>query len=92
MPMSITSSLINQIRVTARYVSYIICLMMLYFIVVDHDTLEKTSYFTYYNYQDKLIMKIICGVQLTLTILFFGLWLKMRSYLSWKKYINANSE
>jgi hypothetical protein len=34
-------------------------------------------------------MKIICGVQLTLTVVFFTLWLKMRSYLSWKKYIDA---
>jgi hypothetical protein len=59
---------------------------MLYLIVVDHDTAEQTSYFTYYNYQDKLIMRIICGVQLTLTILFFVLWLVMKSKLSLEKY------
>lgn len=90
-PLSITSNLINQIRVSARYVSYLICVLMLYFIFVDHDTIEKTSYFSYYNYRDKIIMKIICGVQLTLTVLFFALWIKMRSYLSWKKYIDANN-
>jgi hypothetical protein len=88
-PLSITSHLINRIRDTARYVSYFICGLMLYLIVVDHDTQEQTSYFTYYNYQDKLIMRIICGVQLTLTILFFVLWLKMRSHLSWQKYISG---
>ena len=59
---------------------------MLYLIVVDHDTAEQTSYFTYYNYQDKLIMRIICGVQLTLTILFFVLWLVMKSKRSLEKY------
>lgn len=59
---------------------------MLYLIVVDHDTIEQTSYFTYYNYKDKLIMRIICGVQLTLTILFFVLWLVMKSKLSLSKY------
>lgn len=37
-------------------------------------------------------MKIICGVQLTLTVVFFTLWLKMRSYLSWKKYMDAEEE
>ncbi len=37
-------------------------------------------------------MKIICGVQLTLTVVFFTLWLKMRSYLSWKKYIDAGED
>jgi hypothetical protein len=86
-PLSITSSLINRIRDTARYVSYFICALMLYLIVVDHDTIEQTSYFTYYNYQDKLLMRIICGVQLTLTIIFFVLWLTMRSTLSYNKYM-----
>lgn len=80
--LSITSTLVNRIRETARYVSYIICLLMLYVILVDHDTVEQTSYFTYYNYRDKLIMRIICGVQLTLTILFSLLWLIMKSKLS----------
>ena len=84
--LSITSTLVNSIRETARYVSYFICALMLYLIVVDHDTIEQTSYFTYYNYQDKLIMRIICGVQLTLTILFFVLWLIMKSKLSLSKY------
>lgn len=36
--MSITSNLVNSIRLTARYVSYFICALMLYLIVVDHDT------------------------------------------------------
>jgi hypothetical protein len=37
-PLSITSEFINKIRVTARYISYIICLLMLFLIFVDHDT------------------------------------------------------
>lgn len=59
---------------------------MLYLILVDHDTTEQTSYFTYYNYQDKLLMNIICGAQLMLTIVFFVLWLIMKSKLSLEKY------
>jgi len=38
-PLSITSNFINSIRDTARYVSYFICALMLYLIVVDHDTI-----------------------------------------------------
>ena len=59
---------------------------MLYLILVDHDTNEQTSYFTYYNYENKLVMKIICGVQLVLTVLFSVLWLIMKSKLSLEKY------
>ena len=90
MELSITSDFISNVRVTARYVSYLICFMMFYFILVDHDTNEKTSYSTYYNYQDKLLLRIICAAQLTLTVLFFGLWLKMRSHLSLQKYLNSD--
>ena len=91
-PVSITSNLIDDIRKAARYFSYTICFTMLFLIFVDHDTVEKTSYFTYYNYQDKLIMRILTTVQLILTLLFFGLWLKMRSYLSLQKYLNQENE
>ena len=59
---------------------------MLYLILVDHDTVEKTSYFTYYNLQDKLVMNVICGVQLMLTVMFSVLWLIMKSKLSLSKY------
>jgi hypothetical protein len=37
-PLSITSEYIDRIRVLARYVSYLICSLMLYMIVVEHDT------------------------------------------------------
>jgi len=87
-PISITSQTINRIRDTARYVSYFICALMLYLIYVDHDTVEQTSYFTYYNIEDEYIMRVICAVQLILTVLFFILWLKMRSFLSLQKYLN----
>ncbi len=59
---------------------------MLYFILVDHDTIEQASYFTYYNYQDKLIMTIICGAQLALTLIFTILWLILKCKLSLQKY------
>lgn len=82
----ITSAFLNRIRNAARFISIIICLIMLYLILVDHDTVEKTSYFTYYNYTDRLAMTIICGVQLLLTILYSVLWLIMKSKLSLSKY------
>ena len=37
-------------------------------------------------------MRIICGVQLTLTIIFFVLWLTMRSTLSYNKYMKSLEE
>lgn len=49
MTIPITSALLNRIRNGARIVSIMICLAMLWLILVDHDTAEKTSYFTYYN-------------------------------------------
>jgi len=39
-----------------------------------------------------MIMRIICSVQMILTLLFFGLWLKMRSHLSLQKYLNQEPE
>ena len=84
--LSITSAYVNKIRDAARYVSILICVLMLWFILVDHDIIEQTSYFTYYNLQDKFIMNVICGVQLTLTVVFSVLWLIMKSKLSLSKY------
>jgi hypothetical protein len=82
----ITSAFLSRIRNAARFVSIIITIIMLYLILVDHDTVEKTSYFTYYNYEDQLLMTVVCGVQLILTILYSVLWLIMKSQLSLSKY------
>lgn len=77
-PFSITSELINDIRKTARIISYFICLFMLMIIVVDHDTIEKASYFNFFHYYEKMFMRILSTIQLLLTLLFFTLWIKMR--------------
>lgn len=82
----ITSDFLSNIRNAARIISMVICLVMLYLILVDHDTVEKTSYFTYYNYEDKLVMKALCAIQLLLTVIFSVLWLIMKSKLSLSKY------
>lgn len=58
---------------------------MLWLIVVEHDTTEKESYFTFFHYNEKLIMRIVCTLQLMLTLLFFGLWIKMRLNLCLSK-------
>lgn len=77
-PIPITSEFINTIRKVARYVSYVICLLMLVFIVVDHDTIEKASYFNFFHYYEKMMMRILSTIQLLLTMTFFTLWIKMR--------------
>lgn len=47
-------------------------------IVVDHDTIEKASYFNFFHYHEKMFMRILTTIQLLLTLLFFTLWIKMR--------------
>ena len=37
----ITSSLIGNLRKFARWTSYLICILMLAFIIVDHDTTDQ---------------------------------------------------
>ena len=44
-PFSITSQIIDSLRKSARYCSYLICALMLLLIVVEHDMIEQASYF-----------------------------------------------
>ena len=74
----ITSSLISNLRKFARWTSYLICILMLAFIIVDHDTTDQESYFNFFYYYEKAGMRVLTTVQLMLTLLFFSLWIKMR--------------
>lgn len=58
---------------------------MLWLIVVEHDTKIKESYFIFFHYNEKLIMRAICLIQLILTLLFSALWIKMRLKLCLSK-------
>ena len=88
-PVSITSSIIGNLRKFARWTSYIICLLMLMFIVVDHDTKSQESYFNFFYYYEKVGMRVLTIIQLFLTLLFFVLWIKMRWSLCLQKLEEA---
>lgn len=82
---SITSQKIDNIRKTARWLSYLICGLMLWLIMIEHDTQNKESYFTFFKWEQKYIVRFICLFQLALTLTFFGLWIKMRLNLCLSK-------
>lgn len=65
---------------------------MLWLIVVEHDTTEKESYFTFFHYEEKLFMRAITTIQLILTLLFFTLWIKMRLNLCLSKLKKQQEE
>lgn len=84
--MSITSDYYTKIRNYARNFSYIICFMMFYMIFVDHDMEESSSEFTYRRGYEKFIIKILCAIQLGLSVFFFFLWYNMRGELAVRKH------
>lgn len=65
---------------------------MLAFIIVEHDTLEQASYFNFFHYHEKMVMRILRIIQLLLTILFCSLWIKMRYSLCMSKLNNEEEE
>ena len=91
-PLSITSGSIDQVRKTARYISYAICALMLMLILVDHDTLQQASYFTFFYSNEKLFMRVLCLIQLLLTVTFLVLWIRMRLKLCLSKLAKQSEE
>lgn len=91
-PVSITSEFIDEIRKVARYISYLICALMLMFIIVEHDTTEQASYFNFFHYREKMVMRVLRIIQLLLTVLFFSLWIKMRYNLCMSKWNSEEEE
>lgn len=65
---------------------------MLVFIIVEHDTLEQASYFNFFHYHEKMVMRILRIIQLLLTVLFCSLWIKMRYSLCMSKLNNEEEE
>ena len=59
---------------------------MVFFILVDHDTEEQTSTFTYSNMVTEGIIQIFCKIQLFLTLTFVYIWIQLRKPLALKKY------
>lgn len=89
---SITSEKVDNVRKVARFTSYAICTLMLMLILVEHDMSEQESYFTFFYWYEKAIMRFICSFQLFLTFLFFGLWVKMRLPLCLSKLRKQQEE
>ena len=65
---------------------------MLWLILVEHDTDHKESYFTFFHYNEKLIMRGLTTIQLILTLTFFTLWIKMRLNLCLSKLKKQQEE
>lgn len=91
-PFAITSEYSGEIRKYARYVSFLICFLMMFFIITDHDTEEMTSTFNYRNLVTELILRICCSVQLLLTVWFCYIWLRLRMPLAMTKFDNEAAE
>ena len=61
--------------------------MLMFFIVVDHDTEEMTSTFTYTSSITEITLRVAAGAQLLCTLWYIFLWLKLRRELALKKYM-----
>lgn len=76
----------------ARNISFTICFLMLFCIVVDHDTEEMISTFTYTSVVSEFLMRIAAAAQLLVTLWFMVIWISLRKPLALKKYDLAASE
>ena len=76
----------DKTRLSARYVSYFICLFLLFNVLINHDMEEQESYFYFFTSFQTNVMNVACKIQLLFTVLFFSLWAKMRLPLClWKR-------
>lgn len=64
----------------------------MFFIVVDHDTEEMTSTFTYSNIITEVILRVAAAAQLFYTFWYIFLWLKLRKALAVKKFDRSEAE
>ena len=70
----------------ARNISFFICLLMLFFIMMDHDTEEMTSTFAYTNDFSEFIIRIAAALQMLVTLWFMIIWISLRKPLALNKY------
>jgi hypothetical protein len=69
-----------------------ICVLMMTFIVVDHDKEELTSTFTYTSILSEFLMRSAAAAQLVLTLVYIALWVMLRQPLAMKKFDNEGGE
>ena len=60
--------------------------------MVDHDTKEQVSYFSFFYAYEIIIMRILTTLQLIATFLFLSLWIKMRLSLTLSKLKKSQEE
>jgi len=70
----------------ARNISFFICFLMLFFIMMDHDTEEMTSTFAYTNDFSEFIIRIAAALQMLVTLWFIIIWISLRKPLALNKY------
>lgn len=59
---------------------------MLFFILVDHDTEEMTSTFTYTSSLSEFLIRVLAALQLLVTGWFMVIWISLRKPLALKKF------
>jgi hypothetical protein len=82
----ITATYGSQVRSMARSLSFFICFLMLFFILVDHDTEEMISTFTYTSSLSEFLIRVAASVQLLITAWFMVIWISLRKPLALKKF------
>lgn len=66
---------------------------MFWLILADHDVNpEVTTYFTYENWKSRLLIKMLCSIQLFLMLLYAVLWYILRGELVYRKYLNDQKQ
>ena len=89
---SITAEYAESIRSIARNISFFICFLLMFFIVVDHDKEEWTSTFTYTSALTEFFMRSAAAAQLVYTLMYIAIWWKLRQPLAMKKFDNEGGE
>jgi len=74
------------VRGIARKISFLICFLMVFFVLLDHDTEEMTSRFDYTNDMTEFIMRSLAALQMAVTGWFLIVWWKLRQPLCLNKY------
>lgn len=59
---------------------------MLFFIMVDHDTDEMTSTFTYTSNFSEFLIRVAASLQMLVTLWFMVIWISLRKPLALNKY------
>lgn len=88
----ITAEYAESIRNLARNISFVICALMMFFIVVDHDKEEWTSTFAYTSAFSEFFMRSAAALQMICTLWYIAIWIMLRQPLAIKKFDNEGGE